>query len=101
MRQLLCGLLALALASSTAAGADKPADKETAKLIEALKDKDAKARRDAAMGLAAKGPAAKAAVPALIKALADKDEDVRVRAAFALGKVGEPAVEALADALKE
>lgn len=66
-------------------------------LIAALDDPDADCRGDAAVALAAIGPAASAAVPRLQKLLDDQasPEGVRYAAAYALGRIGAAAKPAL------
>jgi hypothetical protein len=75
--------------------------KTVSQWVEALKDKDDRTRRGAAIALGQIGPAAKDAVPALIEVLKDKDDRVRNYAASALGKIGPAAVPALMEALKD
>jgi len=53
-------------------------------LMEALKDKDAEVRKNAAISLGRIGKEAKDAVPALAAALKDSDTDVRGATALAL-----------------
>ncbi len=86
--------------------ADKPSDASAAvkALCEALKDKDADVRKNAAVSLGRIGKDAKEAVPALAEALKDTDTDVRGAAALALGRIGKDAAgatEALAALLKD
>ncbi len=56
-------------------------------LIEALKDKDADVRHDAALGLGSFGEGARDAIPALQVAQHDKDARVRVAARIALSRI--------------
>ena len=65
----------------SASADDKPAETSVAVkgLIEALKDKDAEVRKNAAVSLGRIGKGARAAVPALAAALKDSDADVRAR----------------------
>ncbi len=73
-------------------------------LADALKDKDADVRKNAALSLGRYGDKAVPAVPALIEALKDGAVDVRGAAAVALGRIGPPAKDAasgLADLLKD
>jgi HEAT repeat protein len=56
-------------------------------LIEALKDKDAGVRQDAAIGLGAFGELAKDAIPALQAAQHDRDVRVRNAAGVALARI--------------
>ena len=60
-------------------------------LMEALKDKDAEVRKNAAVSLGRIGPKAKNAVPALAAALKDGDNDARGASALALGRIGKEA----------
>jgi HEAT repeat protein len=67
-------------------------------LVDALKDKDANVRRDAARYLGDCGgrEQSESIVPALGEALLkDQDAEVRRTAAFALGRIGKPAVPVL------
>jgi HEAT repeat protein len=65
-------------------------------LLEVLKDEDVEARRQAASALVQFGLVA---VPALIEALKDKDVVARRQAAYALGRIG-PEAKAAVPALK-
>src|SRR6266436_293168 len=72
-------------------------------LAEALQDKDAEVRKNAAQSLGRIGKEAKFAVKALTEALKDTDLDVRGASALALGRIGKEAVSAapaLAEVLK-
>lgn len=70
-------------------------------LIDALGDKEALARRNAAKGLEQVGAGAKDAVPALLRALSDGDYDVRQNATAALAAIGPASVPALVGGLKD
>jgi HEAT repeat protein len=54
----------------------------------ALKDSNAKVRREAALSLGKIGPCANIAIPSLINSLQDKNPDVRWRASETLGLLG-------------
>ena len=72
-------------------------------LLEALADKDATARANAANVLGQLGSGARSAVPALAKLLQDKELTVRIATALALGEMGpaaKEAVPALVDTLR-
>jgi HEAT repeat protein len=58
-------------------------------LTEAVKDRDAKVRREAILALLKLGPPAKDAIPVLTETLQDKDPQNRVYAAKALDKIQE------------
>ena len=64
--------------------------------VNALNDKDAKARRKAAEVLGNVGAVDPAVVPALIAALRDVDANVRAQAVLSLLKIGPPAQDAVA-----
>ncbi len=72
-----------------------------ADLAKALSDESVEVRVAAARALGAIGPDAKSAVPALDKALDDPAGIVTLSAAEALGSIKGPAVQVLADRLKE
>lgn len=64
-------------------------------LISAVKDREGRVRRVAAIALGRIGPAARDAVPALIGALSDADRYVRYPAAVALERIGPAAKQAI------
>jgi serine/threonine-protein kinase len=95
-------------ATPTPARAAEPArpavDPEVQRLVAALADPDATARRRAAQDLSALGPEAAPATGALTAALGDRSADVRLRAAEALGRIGpaaRPSVAGLTQALRD
>src|SRR4051812_4529372 len=106
MRRLIVGMLGLAVVAFSAPSAHAAAPPASPSiggvptLIQDLKSRDIKARRQAAQFLGLRGPRAIAALPALIAAFADADLEVRVRAAAAAGKIGEPALKDLLAALE-
>jgi HEAT repeat protein len=91
MRQLVYLVLLLAVA-----GCGKPEPPMAgSKWAEALRDPDAKQRKQAAFTLGNIGPSDPAALPALIGALKDTDPGVRCEALLALVKYGPQAREAV------
>jgi HEAT repeat protein len=85
-------------------GRGPEAEAEVARLIKALKDKDALERFEAARSLGFHRPASKAALPALTAALKDADANVRREAAVTLGYLGpegKAAIPVLLQVLKE
>jgi len=79
-------------------------DPEVQRLVAALADPEATARRRAAQDLAAIGPEAAPALGALTTALGDRSADVRLRAAEAIGRIGPAAgaaVPGLTQALRD
>jgi HEAT repeat protein len=73
----------------------RAAGKSVSHWVNALRDPDAKVRKDAAFTLGNVGPADPAVVPALISALNDPDDGVRCQAIVGLVKCGPAAGDAI------
>src|SRR5262245_51356484 len=69
-------------------------------LEQALRDRQGRVRKGAAMALGKLGPEAKAAVPSVIGAMHDPDESVRQMASEAVGQLGYDALMALVESLR-
>jgi HEAT repeat protein len=98
-------LIVFALGAPGAAGAAAPPASRSfgglATLIEGLKDRDVRQRRQAALLLRERGARAEAAAPALVAAFRDPDREVRIAAAGAVGKIGPTALDLLGPVLKD
>src|SRR5579862_612522 len=88
------------LSAEVDAAKDPPLSPAVQALADALKDKDADVRKNAAVSLGRIGKEARGAVPALTAALKDDDVNVRGASATALGRIGKDAASA-ADGLAE
>src|SRR5262245_11881699 len=94
MRPLMAVSLALVLAGCGGEEASVQG-KSISAWREALKDRDARVRRQAAEALGKAGPQAKSAVPDLSAALTDKEDIVRAAVATALWGISADAREAV------
>ncbi|HEV3256000.1 MAG TPA: HEAT repeat domain-containing protein, partial [Gemmataceae bacterium] len=93
-------LVTVAVLAALLSGCGKPqpttaGGKPVSYWVEALHDRDARLRKQAAFKLGNVGPADAAALPALIGALKDRDARVRCEAILALVKFGPDAKEAI------
>src|SRR5437868_15259309 len=96
LRQLLLGLATVAAFAGCGPTPPKTAHYQpVSHWVTALKDPDAKVRKQAVRILGNVGPNDPAAIPALTQALADADAAVRIEAIVALMKIGPPAKEAI------
>jgi HEAT repeat protein len=88
---VLCGLLIGCGQTQPTLSGGKPVEH----WVQALKDPDARVRKEAASKLGNAGPANSAVFPALVAALKDPDAKVRCEVIFALVKFGSDANEAV------
>jgi hypothetical protein len=94
------GMAAFITFRATHSGAESDADSRTVEeLMDALRDRSAEVRADAATGLMRHGPEAIHALAPLLTALGDSSAVVRANAAAALGRLGPRAEDALIRAL--